>query len=213
LDHLYPSVVRPLPPLPMVHHLVVRVTVESPKGGIDWPAWLTAGATIFLALGVLLAARQLQEGRVARLTEAAAEVSRRWEGDELIQARDAIDHFTDAVQLRDGVLQALRGDPDDPAAAKDYNVLLREPDFFDDLGAQELLGGISLRWIELTMKDIVLSRWDLWELTVQGLTEIDGFSSYANFERLAKKIKGQDLGRWAKLKRRLATAALKVLDD
>jgi len=192
---------------------VIHITVRSPSTGFDWPAWLTAGATIVLAFGVLLAARQLREARIARLTEAAADVSRRWDGEELIEARNAIDRFADAIQLRDGVLQALRGDPDNPKAAKDYNVLLREPNFFDDLGAQELLGGISLRWIELTMKDVVLSRWDLWELTVEGLTEIDGFSSFANFERLAQKIKGQKLGWRRDLKRRLATAVLRVLDS
>ena len=160
----------------------------------------------------MLAARQLREARVARLTEAAAEISRRWDGQDLVEARDAIDSFSDAIELRDAVISGLRGGAVGDQRVTDYNVLLREPDFFDDLGAQELLGGVTLQWVELTMKDIVLSRWDLWSLTVEGLKEIDGVSSYGNFERLAQKVKGEKLGCFDSLKRSLATRLLRALD-
>jgi len=200
-----------LPPR-LLEQVVVHVTVKSPSAGTDWPAWLTAGGTIVLAFGVLLAARQLREARVARLTEAAAEISRRWDGQDLVEARDAIDSFSDAIELRDAVISGLRGGAVGDQRVTDYNVLLREPDFFDDLGAQELLGGVTLQWVELTMKDIVLSRWDLWSLTVEGLKEIDGVSSYGNFERLAQKVKGEKLGCFDSLKRSLATRLLRALD-
>ena len=79
----YPSFVRQFSRL--LEQIVVHVTVKSPGSGIDWPAWLTAGGTIVLAFGVLFAARQLREARTARLTGAAAEISRRWDGEELTE--------------------------------------------------------------------------------------------------------------------------------
>jgi hypothetical protein len=146
---------------------------------------------------------------MARLTEAAAEISRRWDGDDLIAARGAIDKYASDIALRDAVFRAMDGDPE-----VDLGLLLREPDFFDDLGTQEVLGGLTLQWIEFTMKDIVASRWDLWSLTVDAFRDAEPSDPpvYGNFEQLAKKLRGEDLGRWQRVKRRLLTSILRMLD-
>jgi hypothetical protein len=176
----------------------VRI-VAQPRQGTDWPAWLTAGGTLILILGVLFAARQLRETKVARITGAAAEVSRRWDGRELIRARHAIDAYKDENALRDAVMNAIKG------VDKDTNLdlLLREPNFFDDLGAQEFMGGITLQWIEFTMREIVLDRWNLWAPTVTALRKYDPALPlvYGNFERLKEKLHGEGLGPIQKVKR------------
>ena len=121
------------------------------------------------------------------------------------RTRNTIDRFPTDVELRDSVIYGLRGEGGGGPDAVDYNLLLREPNFFDDLGAQEMLGGVTLQWIELTMKDIVLSRWDLWSLTIEELNQIDGESTYANFERLAQRVRGEKLGPYRRFKRWLLT--------
>lgn len=188
------------------------VVLHQPPAGLDLPAWITAGATVVLAFGVFLAGLQLREARMARITEAAADVSRRWDEDALTDARNAIETYEDDVALRNAVFSAIREEPE--GTGVDVNLLLREPNFFDDLGLQELLGGVTLQWIELTMKDIVLSRWDLWYLTVEAFRQEEPTDPpvYGNFQRLAEKLQGQHLGRWQRLKRRFLTAAVRLLD-
>jgi hypothetical protein len=177
--------------------------VSQPPAGTDWPGWLTAAGTLVLATGVLFASRQIRESKVARLTEAAAGVSRRWDGPDLIESRAAIDAFGSEDALRDAVLSVMREEDQNT----NLDLLLREPNFFDDLGAQEFLGGITLQWIEFTMREIVLDRWNLWEPTVIALREDDPTEPpvYGNFERLTKKLQGEQLGRIQRLKRTTGT--------
>ncbi len=224
--------------------LVFRLNeTPQPAGGTDWPAWLTAIGTLVLAFGVLLGARQLSEARIGRLTEAAAEVSRRWDGDDLIAARNAINQFDSETALRDAVVKAMgigsevanpdqtsdvradeqhadgdaEGDIDNNAAngdVVDLDLLFREPNFFDDLGAQELLSGISLQWIEFTMKDIVIDRWKLWQPTVKALRDAETSIPpvYGNFERLVDRLRGERLGPWERSKRAIWTWLVRRLD-
>ncbi len=191
---------------PYFSHLVLRQALP----GLDLPAWITAISTAVLALGVLLAARQLREARMARLTEAAAGISRRWDAADLIEARGEIDKYPDDAALRNAVFGiAPEGDPE-----PNVNLLLREPNFFDDLGTQELLGGVTLEWIELTMSDIVQSRWDLWRLTVDEYRARDSSDPpiYGNFQRLAERLRGEHLSRWQTIKRRFLLSVVRMLD-
>lgn len=146
---------------------------------------------------------------MARLTEAAAGVSRRWDGDELMAARRAIDRFESDLALRDAVisLMAPGGDPTD-----ELDLLLREPNFFEDLGAQELLGGLTLKWIELSMQGIVQDRWCLWHATVLALRSADDRRPpiYDNFETLARRLDGE-MTRWHRRKRQIALSLLRAV--
>lgn len=166
--------------------------------GTDWPAWLIAIGTLILALGVLFAARQLREARIARLAEAAGEVSRRWDDDQLIAARAEVDKYRSDVELRDAIVRGMRDGED-----VNINLLLREANFFDDLGLQEILGGITLQWIEFSTGQIVVDRWELWSLAVDEMRKLDPTppSAYGNFEALAKQIRGDHLKRSKRTRR------------
>jgi hypothetical protein len=180
---------------------VVPISVRV-VSGFDLPAWLTAIGTVILAAGVLLAARQLREARIARLAEAAGDISRRWDEDELIDARAEVDKYGSDVELRDAVVRGMRGEDDNV----NLDLLFREAGFFDDLGLQEILGGISLQWIEFSTGRIVVDRWELWSLAVDEVRKLDPEPppAYGNFESLANQLRGNNLGQAKRIRRRIS---------
>ena len=180
---------------------VVPISVRV-VSGFDLPAWLTAIGTVILAAGVLLAARQLREARIARLAEAAGDISRRWDEDELIDARAEVDKYGSDVELRDAVVRGIRGEDDNV----NLDLLFREAGFFDDLGLQEILGGISLQWIEFSTGRIVVDRWELWSLAVDEVRKLDPEPppAYGNFESLANQLRGNNLGQAKRIRRRIS---------
>lgn len=183
----------------MTSTFAVPVRIVS---GIDLPAWITAIATIILAYGVLLTRAQLRDNRRTALAEGAASVSRRWDEQELMDARAAINAFENEEALRDAVVAAMDGDD----VEFDVELLLREPNFFEDLGLEEFLGGITLQWIEYSMSDIVVDRWNLWAPTIEELQSKNPSKPpiYGNFQNLAKKLSGEGLSVRDQIKRRIA---------
>jgi hypothetical protein len=163
------------------------------------PAWITAIATGLLVIGALIALFQLREARRTRHTEAAARMSSRWESSEYVEARVRIDQFLDDKQLRDALLIAMKN------RSPDRHLLLRELSFFEELGAMEKLGAISLRWIDETMKDLVVARWALWESTITELRvgKAPEHWPYKNFELLKRQLSGEGLTARQRLARRL----------
>jgi len=176
--------------------------------GFDWPAWLTAIGTIFLAGGVFFAARQLQEQRIQRLSEAAAVISLRWDADDMIASRQESKQYNSEAELCDAVRRGMEGDPEIK-----IDLMLREPNFFDDLGLDEIQGGITLQWLEASMGQIIVDRWKLWSSAVTVIRDIDPAPppAYANFEALAKRLSGQRLTIGKASRRRLSLWLIRTL--
>ncbi len=168
---------------------VSHVTILTPTGGPNWAEIVTAVATGVIALGLFVGLFQLREARRTRHTEAAARMSSRWESRELVEARNKIDKYESDVALRDGLLSAMR------SRSEERELLLRELSFFEELGAMEKLGAISLRWVDETMRDLVVARWSLWERTIDALRGENPQEKgvYANFETLVAHLRGQHL--------------------
>jgi hypothetical protein len=155
------------------------------RGGPNWAEWITAVATVFLAGGVIVAAAQLRDTRQTRAAQTAAEFTRRWESDELRASRRESDQYETDIALRNGVAYAEEDQ---------RSLLLRELGFWEDMAIAEQQGGLSLRRIELAMKDLALDRWALWTPTIQYLREQSPTKPiYANFERLVDQLNGQRL--------------------
>jgi hypothetical protein len=172
---------NPLRPRPLIHFV-------SASGGTHWAAGITALATAALAVGAIFAYGQFRETKSARHAEAASRMTSRWEAQEYVDARIAIGKFMDNQELRDAFIQ-FKKDSDDRLYP-----LLRELNFLEELGALEKMGATSLQWIEETMKDQVLDRWQLWRPTIEALNEGKKGNNrvYKNFELLQKKLREQD---------------------
>jgi hypothetical protein len=171
--------------------------IPSAAGGPNWAEIVTAIATAILAVGAAAALFQLREAKRTRHTEAAARMSSRWEAEPYVEARTIIDGFVDDKALRDFLLGAMA------TRSPARHPLLRELSFLEELGAMEKLGAISLRWVDETMRSLVVARWKLWEATVLELRRDIPAEQwpYKSFELLAKQLQGEALNRRQRLSR------------
>ena len=166
------------------------------QGGPSVTDWITAVATLLLAGGVVIAAAQLRETRQARAAETAADFTRRWESDELRASRSESGRYATDVTLRNAVAYADEGQ---------RTLLLRELGFWEDMAIAEQQGGLSLKRIELALKDLALDRWALWTPTIEYLRDQSpGKPVYSNFERLVERLSGKQLPPIRRLRRWLA---------
>ena len=101
-------------------------------GVIAWTDIAIAAAATFTA-GILLVAvvfawREVHCIERAREAQLLADVSRRWDEELLRESRQAVEEYEDGTKLRQA-LEDLKKKND-----KQYYVLLRLPDFFEELG-------------------------------------------------------------------------------
>jgi hypothetical protein len=152
----------------------------------NWPEQVTAVATVVLAVGAVaaigaavFAGQQVREARVGRQAEVAAEFFRRWSDDTMVQTRRLVASYKSPEALRDALLEHIE------ANDSEAYVLLREPDFFEQLGALEEHGGFDFELIRALLGRRLVDRWQLWEPSVSAL---GGPTVYPLFARLAHRI-------------------------
>jgi hypothetical protein len=157
-----------------------------PIVAVDWSE-VTAIATSILALGLLgafgaaiFAAQQVREVRKSREVQLAAEFSRRWNDDALVEARRMVNRFRSAEELRDAFAKFVATD------APEAYVLLRELDYFEQLAALESVGAFDLELIELLLGRTLVQRWEMWK---PALERAYGPGVYPAFEGLVEKLR------------------------
>jgi hypothetical protein len=162
-------------------------------GDIHWAAGITAVATAITAVGVIFAGlaaawagRQVREAERTRHATAAIEVASRWEGEPLVTSRRRALTYPTKEALRDGYLQAKRDRTDE------YFILQRLPDFFEDLGVMERMGGLGLEWIRLTLGSAIRDYWRAWQPVVKAVRDAGQPTMGENFERLADRLASVD---------------------
>ena len=153
---------------------------------VDW-AEVTAIATSILAIGLLgaigaavFAAQQVQEARKTREAHMAAEFFRRWNEDALVETRRLIRRFKSAEDLREAFTGYVAAD------APEAYVLLRELDYFEQLGALESQRAFDLELIKLLLGRTLIERWEMW---TPAITEAYGPGVYPMFEALVDKLR------------------------
>lgn len=156
--------------------------------GPNWAEQVTAVATAVGAVGLLAAigaaifgALQVREARHNRQTQLAADLLRRWEEDELVEARQLVARF----QTPEDLARALA----DYRArnAREAFVLYRELDYFEQLGALDRLGAVNFELIRLLLGARLVERWELWEPSVAAMGPAG--TVYPNFADLAEKMR------------------------
>jgi hypothetical protein len=152
----------------------------------NWAEQVTAIATVVLAVGVfgaiaaaVVAGQQVREARIGRQTEIASDFFQRWNDDAMIETRRLVASYESPEALRDGLLRHLH-DNDTEAY-----VLLREPDYFEQLGALEEYGGFDFELIRSLLGRRLIDRWQRWEPSV---TALGGENVYPLFEQLVRKM-------------------------
>jgi hypothetical protein len=153
----------------------------------NWAEQVTAIATAIGCIGLLsavgaaiFAGRQVQEARIGRQAEIAADFFRRWSEPDLVETRRLVARYQSQQALRDAFVEAV--------AANNANawIMYRELDYFEQLGALEAHGGFAFEVIEGMLGARLVERYELWKPSIDA---IGGPQTYPNFCRLAGKMK------------------------
>lgn len=166
--------------------------------GVDWSSALLAMATGVLAIGIVITIAGVFSARgsvvaanKARSTEIYADISRRWDSDDLIDARARIDRM-DPEAFMDWY-RSVR-DSDNPSERRWCFEVKRLANFFEDLGILESRGCLDIQWIEASLGSVVNEYWDVWELAAvdERKTErgrlADASLIWGHWESLAKEL-------------------------
>jgi hypothetical protein len=114
-----------------------------------------------------------------------AELGRRWDEEKLAEARTKLLAFDD-VQLCEEITGCLAS-----PEGSDLYVLLRVPNFFEDLALMVESGGVDEELVNRAFRDLTLGQWEYWEKAIVAMRESPriGAGSYSQFERLATQLK------------------------
>jgi hypothetical protein len=162
--------------------------------GTNWNE-VIAIATCVTALGVFgaiaaawWAGKGVRETEKSRHAEMATHMSSLWSSAELAAARLVLHAGLTRRQIRDSYIATWQGSPstDDQ---KVYQAADAIANFFEDLGVMELLGGLGLSWIQLTMGSSVLLYWNVLEPSIRAIRELNEQpTAYENFELLSYRL-------------------------
>jgi hypothetical protein len=153
----------------------------------NWAEQLTAIATAVGAVGLLgaivaavYAGQQVRESRRSREAQMAAELFRRWNGEELVEVRRLFASFETPEALACAFQKYVADD------APEAYVLYRELDYFEQLAALERLGAIAFELIKLMLGRTLVLRWETWQPAIQAA---HGAGVYPLFGALAQKMR------------------------
>jgi hypothetical protein len=162
---------------------------DAKQKGVEMPNWaeiVTAVATAVGAIGLLggigaaiFASRQVVEARLGRQAEIAADFFRRWSDTEMVESRRLVATYATPEAIRDAFAQHMASND------TEAYVMLRELDYFEQLGALEEHGGFSFEMIKTLLGRRLIERFEMWRPTIDFL---GGSTAYPLFERLAAKM-------------------------
>jgi hypothetical protein len=152
----------------------------------NWAEQVTAIATAIGAIGLvsaigaaIFAGRQVQEARIGRQAEIAADFFRRWSNDDMVATRRLVASYGTPEALRDAFVRHAN------ANDSEAYVMLRELDYFEQLGALEEHGGFSFSMIQSLLGRRLVDRYELWQPTIEAM---GGAGTYPLFDQLARKM-------------------------
>ena len=152
----------------------------------NWAEQVTAIATAIGAIGLvsaigaaIFAGRQVEEARIGRQAEIASDFFRRWSDPEMVETRRVVARYATPEALRDAFVAHMT------ANDMEAYVMLRELDYFEQLGALEEHGGFSFDMIRSLLGHRLVERHELWRPTIDVM---GGSDVYPLFDRLATKM-------------------------
>jgi hypothetical protein len=153
----------------------------------NWAEQVTAIATAVSAIGllsaigaVIYAGVQTREARIGRQAQMAVEFFRRWDEDQLVEARRLVAQFETKEALRDAMVRFIADN------SIEAYVLYRELDYFEQLGALEVHGGFEFEMIKTLLGRRLIDRWELWQPSIEAM---GGTTVYPMFAGLVTKMR------------------------
>jgi hypothetical protein len=153
----------------------------------NWAEQVTAIATAVSAIGllsaigaVIYAGVQTREARIGRQAQMAVEFFRRWDEDQLVEARRLVAQFETKEALRDAMVRFIADN------AIEAYVLYRELDYFEHLGALEVHGGFDFEMVKTLLGRRLIDRWELWQPSIEAM---GGTTVYPMFAGLVTKMR------------------------
>ncbi|MGH8985787.1 MAG: DUF4760 domain-containing protein [Acidimicrobiia bacterium] len=147
---------------------------------------VSAAGILAAFIALILARNQLKEARAARLAEMTVELSRRWDDDKIVEARQKVSSYGDAEALC-RKMKKLRANK-----SIEYYEVLREPNLLEDLGVLVNRKGLEFGVIQDSLGELVVQRWPRGQPTIEWLRDRPGQSAdtsiYRFFELLAVAI-------------------------
>jgi hypothetical protein len=166
--------------------VILAVVYSAPLGAIDWPGWLTGLGTLSLVLVAAIALRQLAELRRDRHVHVLIELGQRWDGADLQAAREKAIELGDTEIAR---LASLSNKPSRDAAARQSLVLLlRVPNYFEDLAVIIEESRAEIDVVGRLFKALIVDEWEFWKPAITAWREDDAFV-YTQFEKLATRMR------------------------
>ena len=160
--------------------------------GMDWPAWITAIATVGLALGVAVALFSLWDARKTRDGQLVTDIARRWSDPDMVGSLREFSEYgpTGLIELLERVYEA---DPTKPAASRgDLDLLYRLlafPDLIEMIGVLVSEKAISTDVVYKMWGPQIITAWDSWRQPVARLRELEGYSiTFRYFEKLVEQM-------------------------
>jgi hypothetical protein len=152
----------------------------------NWAEQVTAIATAIGSIGLVstlglavFAGLQVREAQHARHAQLAADFLRRWDEDALVETRRLVAQYPDGRALATAFHGFLATN-----SVSAY-VLLRELDFFEQLGSLEAVGAFDFELIRVLLGDRLVERYDLWKPSIEDM----GDDVYPQFGALAEKMR------------------------
>jgi hypothetical protein len=153
----------------------------------NWAEQVTAIATAVSAIGllsaigaVIYAGVQTREARIGRQAQMAVEFFRRWDEDQLVEARRLVAQFETKEALRDAMVRFIADN------AIEAYVLYRALDYFEQLGALEVHGGFDFEMVKTLLGRRLIDRWELWQPSIEAM---GGTTVYPMFAGLVTKMR------------------------
>jgi hypothetical protein len=160
------------------------------------PNWAEQVTAIFTAIGsigllstlglAIFAGLQVRESQHARHAQIAAEFLRRWDENDLVEARRLVARFATGEELAAAFQEYIRTN------AMEAYVLYRELDYFEQLGALERVGALDVDLIRLLQGRRLIERWKLWKPSIDAM---GGDEVYPMFAALVAELEGKRLDR------------------
>jgi hypothetical protein len=165
----------------------VSSVTPSPSPMPFWPQtatdWAPVVTVAILLIALLIAARQLYQTVRTRHASMLEDLSRRWDEPLLVEARELAAKHGD--QLREWIEYYWT-----PTVSPELFVLLRIPNFLEDLAVLEDRGAISFRIVKESFGGAIVFTWNSLEPANPILSKEEGYDPvYSNFERLAKRMR------------------------
>ena len=164
----------------------------------SWTDIVTAISSAVAALGLVAATigawlvyRQVRETRHDRHVQVLSDFGRRWDDDHLAKARvEVLQYTSEGLVTEIEKWQKLsRRDPDSAVP-----VLLRVPNFFEDLALTVECGELELKLVERSFGSIAIREWGHWELAIDNMRESqpDAYQEFRGLVQLVKELRAAE---------------------